>query len=106
MNALLDQRPTARPPWSALGGGVVGDLTGFAAASLLRGVDFIQVPTTLLAQVDSSVGGKTGINTPARQEPDRRLLPAAAGRCGHRGARHAAQAASCSRAMPRSRNTG
>jgi 3-dehydroquinate synthase len=47
----------------ALGGGVVGDLTGFAASVLLRGVDFIQVPTTLLAQVDSSVGGKTGINT-------------------------------------------
>ncbi|HJQ57046.1 MAG TPA: 3-dehydroquinate synthase family protein, partial [Vineibacter sp.] len=44
-------------------GGVVGDLTGYAAAVLLRGVDFIQIPTTLLAQVDSSVGGKTGINT-------------------------------------------
>ncbi len=48
----------------ALGGGVVGDLAGFAAATALRGVPFIQVPTTLLAQVDSSVGGKTGINTP------------------------------------------
>jgi len=48
----------------ALGGGVVGDLTGFAAAILRRGVDFVQVPTTLLAQVDSSVGGKTGINSP------------------------------------------
>jgi 3-dehydroquinate synthase len=48
----------------ALGGGVVGDLAGFAAAILRRGVDYVQVPTTLLAQVDSSVGGKTGINSP------------------------------------------
>lgn len=49
----------------ALGGGVVGDLAGFAASVLLRGIDFIQIPTTLLSQVDSSVGGKTGINVPA-----------------------------------------
>ena len=48
----------------ALGGGVVGDMTGFAAASFMRGVNFIQIPTTLLSQVDSSVGGKTGINHP------------------------------------------
>ncbi len=49
----------------ALGGGVIGDITGFAASALLRGIDFIQVPTTLLSQVDSSVGGKTGINAKA-----------------------------------------
>ena len=47
----------------AFGGGVIGDLTGFAASSILRGIDFIQIPTTLLSMVDSSVGGKTGINT-------------------------------------------
>ncbi|MDC6711077.1 3-dehydroquinate synthase family protein, partial [Leclercia adecarboxylata] len=60
---LLDFAPERGTMLVALGGGVVGDLTGFAAASLLRGVDFIQIPTTLLAQIDSSVGGKTGVNT-------------------------------------------
>lgn len=60
---LLDFAPERGAMLVALGGGVVGDLTGFAAASLLRGVDFIQIPTTLLAQIDSSVGGKTGVNT-------------------------------------------
>jgi 3-dehydroquinate synthase len=63
MDDVLDKRPDRGTVLVALGGGVVGDLTGFAASVLLRGVDFIQIPTTLLAQVDSSVGGKTGINT-------------------------------------------
>ncbi len=59
---LLDRRVERRTAVIALGGGVVGDLAGFAAATVLRGLPFVQVPTTLLAQVDSSVGGKTGIN--------------------------------------------
>jgi 3-dehydroquinate synthase len=63
-DALLENRCERGTTLIALGGGVIGDITGFAAASFLRGVPFIQVPTTLLAQVDSSVGGKTGINHP------------------------------------------
>ena len=63
-DALLTHRCERSTPLIALGGGVVGDMTGFAAASYLRGVPFIQIPTTLLSQVDSSVGGKTGINHP------------------------------------------
>ncbi len=61
---LLDQKVERRDVVLALGGGVIGDLAGFAAAILRRGVRFVQVPTSLLAQVDSSVGGKTGINSP------------------------------------------
>lgn len=63
-DALLNKRFDRRCTLVALGGGVVGDMTGFAAASYQRGVDFIQIPTTLLSQVDSSVGGKTGVNHP------------------------------------------
>jgi 3-dehydroquinate synthase len=61
---LLERRFNRNCTLVALGGGVVGDMTGFAAATYQRGVNFIQVPTTLLSQVDSSVGGKTGVNHP------------------------------------------
>jgi len=61
-DALLEQRFNRGCTLVALGGGVVGDITGFAASSYQRGVAFVQIPTTLLAQVDSSVGGKTGVN--------------------------------------------
>jgi 3-dehydroquinate synthase len=63
-DALLSHGCDRKTTLFALGGGVVGDMTGFAAASYMRGVPFVQVPTTLLAQVDSSVGGKTAINHP------------------------------------------
>ncbi|MBF0147484.1 MAG: 3-dehydroquinate synthase [Magnetococcales bacterium] len=63
-DALLTHRMERSTILIALGGGVIGDMTGFAASAFLRGVTFVQIPTTLLAQVDSSVGGKTGINHP------------------------------------------
>lgn len=59
---LIEKRITRKDMLIALGGGVVGDITGFAAASYLRGIDFVQIPTTLLSQVDSSIGGKTGVD--------------------------------------------
>ena len=65
VNFLAESRLTRTDCLVALGGGVVGDLTGFAAATFLRGIPFIQIPTTLLAAVDSSVGGKTAIDLPA-----------------------------------------
>ncbi|KAM0848316.1 hypothetical protein ACQ4PT_054472 [Festuca glaucescens] len=60
----IESRLDRRCTFVALGGGVIGDMCGYAAASFLRGVNFIQIPTTLMAQVDSSVGGKTGLNHP------------------------------------------
>ena len=63
-DALLENACDRKTVFFALGGGVVGDMTGFAASAFMRGVPFVQVPTTLLAQVDSSVGGKTAINHP------------------------------------------
>ncbi len=64
LTAALEEKHERSTVFIALGGGVVGDITGFAASTFLRGADFIQMPTTLLAQVDSSVGGKTGVNHP------------------------------------------
>ena len=63
-DALLEAKCNRQVTLIALGGGVIGDMTGFAAATYQRGVNFIQIPTTLLSQVDSSVGGKTGVNHP------------------------------------------
>lgn len=64
IDVLIDQRHDRKTTLIALGGGVIGDITGFAAAIYQRGANFIQIPTTLLSQVDSSVGGKTGVNHP------------------------------------------
>lgn len=63
-NAALDKRLERSSTMVALGGGVIGDMTGFAAATWLRGINFVQVPTTLLSMVDASIGGKTGVNHP------------------------------------------
>ncbi|HEU0204748.1 MAG TPA: 3-dehydroquinate synthase [Burkholderiaceae bacterium] len=65
VDALVSARADRKSVLVALGGGVVGDIAGFAAAMFMRGIRFVQVPTTLLAQVDSSVGGKTGVNHPS-----------------------------------------
>ena len=64
IDALVGNKVNRDSVLVALGGGVVGDITGFAAACYQRGITFVQCPTTLLAQVDSSVGGKTGVNHP------------------------------------------
>lgn len=63
LETLLEHTPTRKSLIVALGGGVIGDIAGFAASILLRGIDFVQIPTTLLAQVDSSIGGKTAVNS-------------------------------------------
>ena len=74
--ALYDQAADRRTVVVALGGGVIGDMAGFVAATYTRGLDFVQVPTTLLAQVDSSVGGKTGVNFGSAQSSAKNLIGA------------------------------
>ena len=63
LNTIIEKGVERSNTLIALGGGVVGDITGFAASTILRGINYVQIPTTLLAQVDSSVGGKTAINS-------------------------------------------
>ena len=91
-DALVDARMNRDACVVALGGGVVGDMAGFAAACYQRGVDFVQVPTTLLAQVDSSVGGKTGVNHPGGKNLIGAFHQPRAVLVGHRHAAHAAGA--------------
>ena len=95
---LARLRVERREPLVAIGGGALGDPAGFLAATYLRGVPWIQVPTTLVAQVDSSIGGKTGVDLPGGQEPARRVPPAGGDRARRRGAAAAPRAPAAGRA--------
>ena len=100
-DALVQGRMNRDACVVALGGGVVGDMAGFAAACYQRGVDFVQVPTTLLAQVDSSVGGKTGVNHPGGKNLIGAFHQPRAVRVGHGDARARCRRASCAPGSPK-----
>ena len=76
---LAEAKLARGEPVIALGGGVIGDMAGFVAATWLRGVPFVQIPTSLLAMVDASVGGKVAVDLPAGEEPGGRVQAAGAG---------------------------
>ena len=101
-DAALDAGIDRKAVMVALGGGVVGDLTAFAASTILRGVRFVMIPTTLLAQVDSSVGGKTGMDRPQGKNLVGTFWQPVGGADRPVHARDAARCASCARAWPRS----
>ena len=105
LNFLCDRRFTRSDFLVALGGGVVGDLAGFAAATYQRGIPYIQVPTTLLSMVDSSVGGKTAVDLDARQKSGGLLLSALSGAVRPVPAEYAAGAGIPRPGAPRSSNT-
>ena len=105
VDQLVDMAADRRTVLVALGGGVIGDIAGFAAAVYMRGIRFVQVPTTLLAQVDSSVGGKTGINHPRGKNMIGAFHQPAAVVARLDTLRHAAASRTGAPALPRSSST-
>ena len=98
---LLDSRAERSSTIVALGGGVVGDLAGFVAATYLRGVPFVQAPTSLLAMVDASIGGKVGVDHPRGKNLIGAFYPPRARRPGHERCWRRCRRGRCAKASPR-----